>query len=109
MEKQQEKQQGKFEGWAEQVRFAARGKLVFVDLYMGGDVSHRIQLVISGSKTEIKELELSRHCALRALGTMVSSKGSGQEYEVQVKASDVTVVGKCDTDTYPIAKKDKRK
>ncbi len=95
-----------FEGWAEQVRFAARGKLVFIDLYMGGSPSNKTQLVISGSKDQIKKLELSRHCALRVVGEVVCSKGAEQEYEVQVKASDVTVVGKCDTDTYPIAKTD---
>lgn len=95
-----------YKGWAEQVRFAQKGKLVFVDLYMGGSPEHKLQVVISGSKDDIKTLELSRHCALEVSGKMVASQGAEQDFELQVSANKVKVLGKCDTDTYPIAKKD---
>ena len=95
-----------FKGWAEQVRFAARGKLVFVDLYMGGSPDCRIQVVISGTKAQIKELGITRHCAMKVWGRVVESIGEGQIMEVQTTPDKVEVVGKCDSDTYPIAKKD---
>ena len=94
-----------FTGWAEQVRYASRGKIVFIDLYMGGSPGHRIQVVISGTKEQIKQLGLSRHCSLKVLGKIVVSQGE-QDFEVQTDPSKVTVIGTCDPDTYPIAKKD---
>lgn len=95
-----------FEGWAEQLRFASRGKLAFVDLYQGGDPLKRIQVVISGTKDEIKSLRLSRHCALKFWGKVVQSIGEGQDEEVQTTSDKVEVVGTCDQDSYPIAKMD---
>ena len=95
-----------FKGWAEQVRLAQKGKLVFIDLYMGGTPGHKMQVVISGSKDHIRQLGLSRHCALEVTGKIVSSPGSGQEFELQTTANQVTVLGTCDIDTYPIAKTD---
>ncbi len=91
-----------FEGWAEQVRFASKGKLAFVDLYQGGSPSNIFPIVISGSKEDIKQLGLTRHCSLRVKGKI--SQGENQ-IELHATPDQVTVIGKCDPDSYPIVKK----
>lgn len=101
-----EKTEKYFEGWAEQLRFASKGKLAFIDLYRGGDPSCKLQVVISGTKESIKELGLSRHCALKLWGKLVTSVGKGQDEEVQTTTDKVQVIGPCDQDKYPIAKTD---
>ncbi len=93
-----------FEGWAEQVRSARKGKLLFIDLYMGGGPGCKMQVVIEGSVEDIKELGITRHSALKVKGKVVESQGSEQDFEVKVDPVDVTVVGRCDVDTYPLSK-----
>lgn len=93
-----------YEGWADHVRVARKGKLLFVDLHISGKKGEKMQVVISGDKDAIQKLRLTRHCALRVTGTLVDSPGDEQDTELQATPDQVEVMGLCDVDGDPIAK-----
>ncbi|KAH6906665.1 hypothetical protein BKA70DRAFT_1493239 [Coprinopsis sp. MPI-PUGE-AT-0042] len=60
--------------------------------------------------TELPPNRLTNGAAIRLVGKLVESPGSGQSYELLVKdvqeGASVTVLGECDPIAYPIQKKD---
>ena len=91
-------------GWVKTRRDSKAG-LSFIALHDGSCFAP-IQLVVPGTLPNYHEaiLKLTSGCSLIATGTLVTSQGKGQCFEIQVSALEV--VGWVDNpDTYPIQAK----
>jgi len=91
-------------GWVKTGREADAGKIVFIELN-DGSTPESLQVVISGAVLE----DLS---AVRATGTSLVVEGvitkppeSATGQVIELHATRVINIGKCDANTYPIAKK----
>ncbi|EGO03611.1 hypothetical protein SERLA73DRAFT_175149 [Serpula lacrymans var. lacrymans S7.3] len=83
-------------GWIKSVR---RQKNVAFAVVSDGTFAPGLQAVLSTSKIP---KNLTNGASVRLNGTLVKSRGSGQERELQVDT--VEVIGECDPETYPIQK-----
>lgn len=74
----------------------------FIDFSDGTCFKH-IQLVYDNKLTNFLEIQkLHIGCAIKAIGTVIKSEGSGQDYEISIK--DIILEGDCPED-YPIQPK----
>jgi len=83
-----------------------QGKYTFIEL-SDGTVQAGLQVFIEGTCDGLKELIDSRAdkvgSSLLVVGDVVLSPGKGQA--IELRASKITVLGACDPETYPLAKK----
>lgn len=70
-----------------------------------GSTRQNLQLVIDNSNSKFKEVlaKLVNGASVKASGDLVNSPAKGQKYEFLVK--DITILGECDQEKYPIQKK----
>ena len=91
----------KMQGWVRTVR--DQKKFAFINLNDGSNLSG-IQVVAPGEIETYAEIsKLTTGAAIEIIGTVVESQGKGQT--VEIKASEIKVVGACPADTYPLQKK----
>lgn len=88
-------------GWVRTVR--DQKKFSFIEINDGSTLKG-IQ-VVAGADIPTYEAvgNLTTGAAAEIVGTVVASQGKGQKYEIQ--AEQVTLVGDCPADTYPLQKK----
>lgn len=89
------------QGWVRTVR--DQKKFSFIEINDGSTLKG-IQAV-AGSEIPTYDAvgKLTTGAAAEIVGTVVASQGKGQKYEIQ--AQQVTLVGDCPADTYPLQKK----
>ena len=89
-------------GWIRTVR--NQKSFSFVELNDGSTLSN-LQVVINGDLPGYEELinGLSTGVALSVKGTVVMGQGATPQVELQ--AQDVTIIGTCDPEVYPLQKK----
>ena len=88
-------------GWVRTKR--GNKNVAFIALNDGSTI-HNLQLVVDPAAFSEELLKsISTGACLRAKGTMVESKGSGQATEMQVE--EILVYGEADPETYPLQKK----
>ena len=89
-------------GWIRTVR--NQKTFTFIEINDGSTVSN-FQVImtpkVSGYETLVEQL--STGCSITASGMIVESPGKGQSVEMQ--ASAIALIGKCDPETYPLQKK----
>ncbi|KAH6896225.1 asparaginyl-tRNA synthetase [Coprinopsis sp. MPI-PUGE-AT-0042] len=101
-------------GWIKSIR---KQKNIAFAVVTDGSESRGIQAVLVRKKGQdaayedaLKRCILTNGAAIRLVGKLVESPGSGQSYELLVKdvqeGASVTVLGECDPIAYPIQKKD---
>ena len=77
--------------------------VAFVALNDGSTINN-IQIVIDINSFSADLLkDITTGASLAVTGTLVPSQGKGQN--VEINASDITIYGKCDPETYPLQKK----
>ena len=77
--------------------------VAFVALNDGSTINN-IQIVIEINSFPAELLkEITTGASMAVTGTLVPSQGKGQN--VEINASDITIYGKCDPETYPLQKK----
>jgi asparaginyl-tRNA synthetase len=77
--------------------------VAFVALNDGSTINN-IQIVIDINAFPAELLkDITTGASLAVKGTLVQSQGKGQS--VEINASDITIYGKCDPETYPLQKK----
>ena len=88
-------------GWVRSLRKAQN--VDFIDLVDGSSLAG-LQIVVDSTTRGFELLEkIYTGCSIYAQGTLVDSPGKGQRFEL--KASEITMLGQADPDTYPIQKK----
>lgn len=88
-------------GWARAVR--PQKQVLFIQVNDGSCLAD-FQVVVHPEHSDFERLsKLSQGAALRVMGELVPSAGSGQKYEVI--AAEVQVYGEADPATYPLQKK----
>ncbi|GAA4347798.1 asparagine--tRNA ligase [Hymenobacter saemangeumensis] len=88
-------------GW---VRTRRGNKYVQFIALNDGSVLHNIQVVAAAENFPEENLkDVATGACLAVRGTLVASQGKGQSVEIQ--ASEITVLGKADPETYPLQKK----
>jgi asparaginyl-tRNA synthetase len=89
-------------GWVRTVR--NQKTFTFVEINDGSTLSN-FQIIMNPEVRDYEKLltQLSNGCSISATGTIVESPGQGQSLEMQ--ASEVALIGKCDPETYPMQKK----
>lgn len=87
------------EGWVRTVR---QGKGVAFLAVNDGSCLASLQLVVDPARAAVALAQVGTGACVRAGGTLVSSPGAGQAWEVQVE--ELTVLGPVD-DAYPLQKK----
>ncbi|MBA3603489.1 MAG: asparagine--tRNA ligase [Parachlamydiaceae bacterium] len=89
-------------GWIRTVR--NQKSFSFVELNDGSTLSN-LQVVVSGDLPDYEELikGLSTGVALAVKGTVVM--GQGATPQVELKAQEITIIGTCDPEVYPLQKK----
>ena len=75
----------------------------FVELNDGSSLAGMQVVAVSDLPTYSVIDELSTGAACEIVGEVVESKGAGQA--IEVKATELTLVGSCDASTYPLQKK----
>ena len=88
-------------GWVRSVR--DQKKFSFVELNDGSSLAGMQVVATSDMPTYGVVGELSTGAACMVVGEVVESKGKGQA--IEVKAAEVTLVGSCAAETYPLQKK----
>lgn len=88
-------------GWARAVR--SQKQVCFIQINDGSSIVD-FQVVVPPEHPDFERLsKLSQGAALKVVGELVPSSGSGQKFEVIAK--DVHVYGEADPTTYPLQKK----
>lgn len=89
-------------GWVRTVR--NQKTFAFIEVNDGSTLSN-FQVIMTPNVTGYEKLlsQLSTGCSISATGNIVESPGKGQALEMQ--ATSVTLIGKCDPETYPLQKK----
>lgn len=89
-------------GWVRTVR--EQKAFAFVELNDGSTLSN-FQIVISNDLPEYDNLvkELTTGCAIEAIGTI--KEGLGKEKTLEMQASALKIIGKCDAESFPLQKK----
>lgn len=89
-------------GWVRTVR--NQKTFTFVEVNDGSTLSN-FQIIMTPDLPGYEKLltQLTTGCSISANGLIVESPGKGQPLEMQ--ASAVTLIGKCDPETYPMQKK----
>ena len=88
-------------GWVRTVRDLKN--FSFVELNDGSSLAGMQVVAVSDLPTYSVIDELSTGAACEIVGEVVESKGAGQA--IEVKATELTLVGSCDASTYPLQKK----
>lgn len=89
-------------GWVRTVR--NQKTFTFIEVNDGSSLSN-FQIILTPEVSDYDKLltQLSTGCSIAATGTIVESPGKGQALEMQ--ASSLVLIGKCDPETYPMQKK----
>ncbi len=90
-------------GWVRSVR--DQKKFAFIAVNDGSQLSN-FQVVADQQDTKDFEIilpQITNGCSVSIVGSVVESPGKGQS--VELKAQEITVLGGCDGDTYPLGKK----
>ena len=89
-------------GWIRTIR--NQKTFAFIEVNDGSTLSN-FQVIITPELPDYEKLllQLSTGCSIAATGTIVESPGKGQELEM--KGTSITLIGKCDPETYPMQKK----
>lgn len=89
-------------GWVRTVR--NQKTFAFVEVNDGSSLSN-FQIVITPELPSYTNLinQLSTGCSISATGTIVESPGKEQSLEMHAK--EMTIIGKCDPEAYPLQKK----
>jgi asparaginyl-tRNA synthetase len=89
-------------GWVRTVR--NQKTFTFIEINDGSTFS-TFQVVADAKITDYEKIinQLSTGVAIAATGTIVENPSKANEYEMQ--ASKITLIGKCDPETYPLQKK----
>lgn len=89
-------------GWVRTVR--NQKTFAFVEVNDGSTLSN-FQVLVNSDYPKFERLinSLSTGVSVAATGTIVESPGKNQELELQ--ATDITVIGECDPEVYPLQKK----
>lgn len=89
-------------GWVRTVR--NQKTFAFIELNDGSTLSN-FQVIVSPDIPNYNNLvnQLSTGVSVAAKGRLVESQGKGQEIEMH--ATEITIIGKCDPETYPLQKK----
>lgn len=89
-------------GWIRSVRDQKEFAFVMVN---DGSTLAGLQVIIESSLTNFEQIisQLTTGSSVAITGTIVQSPGSGQA--VELKAEQVTLIGSCDSETYPLQKK----
>ena len=89
-------------GWIRSVRTSK--SLCFVDVNDGSQFNG-LQVIIEATLPNYEQLtkDLSTGASVSITGTLVKSQGKEQAFEL--KAKNVSILGVCDPDTYPLQKK----
>ncbi|MDY6970312.1 MAG: asparagine--tRNA ligase, partial [Spirochaetota bacterium] len=75
----------------------------FLEVNDGSTITN-IQVIADKSLPSFNDVQsLSVGCSISVSGRLVDSPGKGQKYEI--KAEDITLIGKADPDQYPLQKK----
>ncbi|HKK63697.1 MAG TPA: asparagine--tRNA ligase [Bacteroidales bacterium] len=91
----------KLKGW---VRTRRGNKQVNFIAINDGTTIHNIQVVADTDKFSSDDLkDVTTGCSLEVDGKLVESMGKGQAFEILAK--EITVLGICDPDVYPLQKK----
>lgn len=88
-------------GWVRTKREAK--EFCFLEVNDGSTITN-IQVIADKSLPSFNDVQsLSVGCSISVSGRLVDSPGKGQKYEI--KAEDITLIGKADPDQYPLQKK----
>jgi asparaginyl-tRNA synthetase len=89
-------------GWVRTVR--NQKTFTFIEVNDGSTLSN-FQIIMTPEVAGYEKLltQLTTGCSISAKGIIAESPGKGQALEMQ--ASSVTLIGKCDAETYPMQKK----
>jgi asparaginyl-tRNA synthetase len=89
-------------GWIRTVR--NQKTFTFIELNDGSTLSN-FQIILNPEVPGYEKLlpQLATGCSISATGTVVESPGKGQSLEMQ--ATELTLIGKCDPEVYPLQKK----
>jgi asparaginyl-tRNA synthetase len=89
-------------GWVRSVRNQKEFSFIAIN---DGSTVHGLQLVLQATHPLYQELvaQLTTGTAISAHGTLVKSMGKGQAFELA--ASNISIIGSCDADSYPLQKK----
>lgn len=91
----------KVQGWVRTVR--DQKKFAFIEVNDGSSLSGIQTVAESEISTFGAVSKLTTGAAVEIVGVEVESLGKGQKYELQ--ATEVTVIGDCPSETYPLQKK----
>jgi asparaginyl-tRNA synthetase len=89
-------------GWVRTIR--NQKTFVFVEVNDGSTLSN-FQVIITPEMPGYEQLstQLSTGCSISTTGTIVESPG--KEQAIEMHATGMTLIGKCDPETYPLQKK----
>lgn len=89
-------------GWVRTIR--SQKTFTFIEVNDGSTLSN-FQVIINSEMLGYEELlrQLSNGCSIAAKGKIEKSPGEGQSLEMH--ASNISVIGLCDPETYPMQKK----
>lgn len=89
-------------GWVRTVR--NQKTFAFVEINDGSTLSN-FQVVVNADMPGFETIvnKLSTGVSISAVGTIVESPGKNQEFEMQAK--EITIIGVCDPEAYPLQKK----
>lgn len=89
-------------GWVRTIR--NQKTFAFVEVNDGSTLSN-FQIILTPEMAAYEELlsQLSTGCSVSAKGIIAESQG--KEQSVEMKASSIELIGKCDPETYPMQKK----
>lgn len=89
-------------GWVRTVR--NQKTFTFIEVNDGSTLAN-FQVIMTPNIPGYEKLltQLATGCSVVVMGTIVESPGKGQDLEMQ--ASSVNLIGKCDPETYPMQKK----
>jgi len=91
-------------GWSRTVRSGGGGKFAFIKLY-DGTTGNELQVVVDAACPGFKEVTKDNGvgCSMFVIGEVVASLG--KEQKIEMKASEIRVLGPSDPATYPLAGK----
>lgn len=91
-------------GWARTMRVQGKGEFAFIEL-ADGTINEGLQVVIDEHIPDYHQITQKVHtgASVFIVGEVVKSPGKNQKVEMQGRR--VTVLGVCDPDVYPLAKK----
>lgn len=89
-------------GWVRTVRHQKQFSFVEVN---DGSTQGNLQVIVESTLSGYEELvdTMTTGCAISVVGILAESPGQGQSLEL--KASNVQIIGECDATTYPLQKK----